>query len=145
MSRSGCVIPRASQRATTSAMPAASPPATRNCHQKSVRNRNVSVIRASNPSPGAAWTAYTSSMTSPDRTSGTTAYSSSPVLPTWTMPSVNTASVGASCPVLSVAPSGVVRITEISPGMFVSVPAAARLATRRSVSRSVSCEDFRSA
>ena len=50
MSRSGWVMPRASQRATTSAIPAASAPASRNCHQKSARNRNVAPMRAAQPS-----------------------------------------------------------------------------------------------
>ena len=50
-------MPRASQRAITSAMPAASAPATRNCHQKSARKVNVAATRAKNPRPGAGCTA----------------------------------------------------------------------------------------
>ena len=50
-------MPRASQRAITSAMTAAIAPASRNCHQKLCRNPNVAATRAKNPRPGAGCTA----------------------------------------------------------------------------------------
>ena len=59
MSRNGWVVPRASHRAITSAIPAEAAPATRNCHQKAERNRSVAPILAVKLVAGRARTAKT--------------------------------------------------------------------------------------
>ena len=77
MSRSGCVMPRASHRAITSAMTAAIAPASRNCHQTLCRNPSVAEMRPSAPRVGEGY----STMRLPPSSVGIDAQTLLPITP----------------------------------------------------------------
>src|SRR3954463_3414581 len=116
MSRSGCVMPRASHRAMSNEMtpattpadrktegPGATPPADRNCHQTLWRKPSVAEIRPRVPREGEGCIA----VTHPPSEVGTLAYVIRPVTPQCGTPSLNSCGKTGRCaPWTVIVPSG---------------------------------------
>ncbi len=142
MSRSGWVMPRASHRAITSAITAAMPPASRNCHHTLCRNPKVAEMRPSDPLVGEGY----STIRLPPSSVGIDAQTLLPITPhRGTRPGVSGGSTPRFTPSTVTSPVTVRRTTIVSGGGSATSPAAMRRASARASMASESRGELRSA